>query len=157
MSNIIPFFRYNYWFWNYCYDLLEPETQCRAKEGDFVFLVDGVLFLISEPYGMANLVAQRIAPSIHKTPIIKHIYELVLWLSDLSVKYIQFHGRASRYKALFQRLFKSTLVSGEPCILQFGKEVESEDSFVVKICPTSVNFCKSQLSNTSYSRVVISK
>lgn len=145
----IPFCRYPASFWNNCSPLLTSETQHVAADGDICFLCDGVLFLVTDPSGIANLVVQRIAPSIHTVPVIKHIYKVVQTMHSLGIEYFQFNGAGDRYRVLYLRLFKSLLDNGTPCIIETDP-FPGHSNYVLHITDHVLRYIDSQISSIDY-------
>lgn len=146
----LDFLQLEYNSWNKYNSFFTEETQCFAKEGDFVFYCDGYLFLVQSPFKNANLVLQQVFPPSHSIFPIYHIYKLVLALRSFGVEYFTFNGKGTRYQFLYKRLFKA-FYSEEPSILKCPNPSDSTHLYyVLRITPVVIEYCEKSISHLSY-------
>lgn len=141
------------YFWDSCTGLFTSETMCSSEEGDLCYLVDGILFLVKDPAGIANLVIQRIAPSVHPIFPTKHIYELCIILYNLGYEYLTFNGYESRYETLYKRLFHSLLQDRTPHILRYDADIPNHTSYVLHLTPFVIEYFLEQTKHITYKLV----
>lgn len=78
----------------------DSETNATAVEGDVVFCISGIMFLIQTKNGFNNIVCKRVQKS--EVTLLSVLKALRIKLDELGLQYIRVEGSLRRYNFLYR-------------------------------------------------------